>query len=185
MILRQAHLSDLDSIMHIEASSFIPSIQEDREVFKQRILRCPELFLVFEKRGQTFNEVAGYLCAEVMNKIPQSAQELQLGHLPADMTKIDESWDKGDRPLIYISSFALLPEYRGDGNGRKMWQASMKYFRERFTPQSLLLLVNEVWEGAKHIYSDSGFEVVRVFENFFPSMDKGFSNGILMQNLIK
>lgn len=182
MILRTATLSDLDAIMEIEKASFIPQIQEDREVFKQRILRCPELFLVFEQEGQTFNAVAGYLCAEIMNKIPQTAQELRLGHLPSDMTEV---WDKGDRPLIYISSFALLPKYRGGGNGRKMWQASMKYFKDHFSPQSLLLLVNEVWEGAKHIYSDSGFETVRIFENFFPCEDDGFSNGILMQNLLK
>lgn len=181
MILRTATLSDLDAIMEIEKASFIPQIQEEREVFKQRILRCPELFLVFEQEGQTFNAGAGYLCAEIMKEIPQTAQELRLGHLPSDMANSETS----KVPYIYISSFALLPEFRGGGNGRKMWNEALKYFRSKFSPTGFLLLVNELWGGAKHIYSESGFETISIFENFFPCDGEGFSNGILMKNLLK
>lgn len=177
MILRTATLSDLDAIMEIEKASFIPQIQEEREVFKQRILRCPELFLIFEdSKG-----AAGYLCAEIMKEIPLTAQELRLGHLPSDMANSETS----KVPYIYISSFALLPEFRGGGNGRKMWNEALEYFRSKFSPTGFLLLVNELWGGAKHIYSESGFETISIFENFFPCDGEGFSNGILMKNLLK
>ncbi len=180
MILRKATLSDLDSIMKIEKASFIPQIQEEREVFKQRILRCPELFLVFEdqKSLNLSNGPVGYLCAETMQKLPKAPQDLQLGHLPALS-------GASAVPYIYISSFALLPEFRGGGNGRKMWNESMEYFKQEFSPSALLLLVNELWCGAKHIYSESGFETIRIFEDFFPCEDGSFSNGILMQNLLE
>jgi len=186
MIIRKAELSDLKSIMTIEMASFIPEIREDESVFKQRILRCPDLFLVFEekkvKEGQTFFNTAGYLSAEIMNHIPKKADELKLGHIPAD---IGNKIEKGDRPFVYISSFALLPEYRGEGNGKKIWNDSLEYFKERIQPEGFLLLVNELWAGARHIYEKSGFSTVNSFENFFPSEDGQFSNGILMQNLLE
>ena len=113
-----------------------------------------------------------------MQKLPKAPQDLQLGHLPALS-------GASAVPYIYISSFALLPEFRGGGNGRKMWNESMEYFKQEFSPSALLLLVNELWCGAKHIYSESGFETIRIFEDFFPCEDGSFSNGILMQNLLE
>ena len=176
MILRTATLSDLDAIMRIEEASFIPEIQEDREVFKKRIEVCPSCFLVFEFEGR----VGGYLSAEFMDHIPLAADELKLGHFPAPAESNDVK-----NQFIYISSFALLPEFRGGGNGRKMWNEALKYFRNKFSPTGFLLLVNELWGGAKHIYSESGFETISIFENFFPCDGEGFSNGILMKNLLK
>lgn len=192
MILRNATPSDLDSIMKVEKASFISEIQESREVFEQRILRCPELFLIFEQKGQrqnynkSCNEIVGYLCAEVINQIPHSAEELHLGHYPSEYKKSDKGdRDKGDRVIVYISSFALMPEFRGEGNGKKCWQAALDFLNKTIEPDSFLLLVNELWDGAKHIYSTSGFNEICMFENFFPKEGGGFSNGILMQNLIK
>lgn len=182
MILRKATLSDLDSIMKVEASSFIPEIQEEREVFKQRILRCPELFLVFEQngeqkgqKGQTSEQVMGYLSAEFQTHIPETASELKLGHIPSE-----NSVDSGDRPYIYISSFALLPQTRGAGLGKMAWEKSLELFRKTFEIKGFLLLVNEAWKGARHIYEQNGFKEITVFSSFFSKEDGTFTDGILM-----
>ena len=194
MILRTATLADLDYIMDVEAASFIPQIQEDRNVFEQRIICCSDLFLVFEE--ESTRKVNGYLSAEFLHRIPHSKDELRLGHLP-------EKSEKGNHQnqYIYISSFALLPEARGRGAGKIAWQKSLEYFNEKFKVKGFLLLVNQLWKGAMHIYSGSGFTEVdfgdngdrdkrdrdkcfacrqNPFESFFPNEDGSFSNGILM-----
>ena len=43
-----------------------------------------------------------------------------------------------------------------------------------------MLLVNEEWKGAAHIYERAGFKTVNVFEDFFPKTDGIRSKGILM-----
>lgn len=185
MILRKATLSDLDSIMKVEASSFIPEIQEEREVFKQRILRCPELFLVFEQngeqKGQTSEQVMGYLSAEFQTHIPETVSELKLGHIPSEINVQNSGdMDSGDRPYIYISSFALLPQTRGTGLGKMAWEKSLELFRKTFEIKGFLLLVNEAWKGARHIYEQNGFKEITVFSSFFSKEDGTFTDGILM-----
>jgi len=170
MILRQASLNDITSIMKVEAAGFIPQIQEEQSVFEQRIGVCPQLFLVFEDEAD--GTVAGYLSAEYLDHVPGSASELALGHVP---NKFSSS------SLIYISSFSILPEYRGSGTGKLLWNQSLEYFKSLGTANSLLLLVNEAWTGARHIYENSGFKVINTFENFFPTETVDKTAGILMQ----
>ena len=171
MILRKARISDLNCIMEVEKSSFIPQIQEESSVFSERIRLCGDLFLVFENEGK----VCGYCSAEIMEKLPQSADELKLGHSPKALNA-----EENLKGYIYISSFALLPQNRGCGFGKKMWNESLEYFHKIFPALNFILLVNEEWKGAVHIYSSSGFEQVKVFEDFFPSNVQKHSNGILM-----
>ena len=180
MRLRKALISDLDDIMQVEKSSFILPIQEDRAVFEERIRLCPDLFLVFEDDGAGSGEkVLGYLSAEIMEKIPETRGELKLGHKPIPVKKSSILNSKSS-PYIYISSFALLPQARGGGFGKKMWNMSLAYFQENFPTCNFLLLVNEVWQGAKHIYQTSGFETLRTFTDFFPTESTSFTAGILM-----
>lgn len=170
MEIRKATLEDINEIMKVEDSSFIPEIQEDKEVFIERIKRCPSLFLVFEE-GKS---VAGYLSAELMNHIPSTASELKLGHIP-------ENIQEDKNAYVYISSFAILPEYRGNGRGKQMWQKCVEYFEKEMAITHFLLLVNEEWSGAFHIYEKSGFKVIKEFPSFFFSNEKGMSKGILME----
>jgi len=170
-VVRTAKISDIDSIMKVEKASFIESIQEEESVFLKRIEICPSLFLIFEQNGK----VAGYLSAEILEKVPEKAEELKLGHEPK---KIDPEENKA--AFVYISSFAILPEYRGGGNGKKLWNESIKYFRTCGF-HNFLLLVNEVWKGAAHIYEESGFSQIQIFKDFFPSTDEKQTDGILMQ----
>lgn len=153
--------------MHVERSCFIPEIQEEREVFLSRMGINP--FYVFI--DETSGKVAGYISAEYIEKLPESASEIALNHKPSGMKT----------SMIYISSFALLPEYRGTGLGKEMWNRSCDLFSKLSGVKSLVLLVNEEWKGAAHIYENAGFETVRVFEDFFPGNDGKRACGILMR----
>ncbi len=175
--LRLATLFDIDAIMKIESLSFIPQIQEERDVFISRIKLCPNLFLVFEEKSS--QKVVGYLSAEYMQKIPQSKNDICLGHIPNINLENSKNY-------IYISSFALLPEYRGGGNGKQLFAQSLEWFKKSENIESFLLLVNEKWHGAKHIYETLGFETINVFENFFPNESGNLTeNGLLMKNVTK
>lgn len=167
--LRPASLADIDSIMKIESAGFIAQIQEAQAVFEKRIKVCPSLFLVFEDKAS--GKVVGYLSAEYMSHVPESAAQLALGHEPGAAVS----------SIIYISSFSILPEYRGNGIGGLLCNKALEYFESLGTVKTFLLLVNEAWGGAKHIYEKSGFEVINIFENFFPTEGKNKTAGILMK----
>lgn len=189
MLLRNATLQDLPEIMKIERQSFIPQIQEEEEVFRQRIMLCPETFLIFdflkdEAAGADCTRktilpapalpgTAGYICGEFLSHLPASADEIALGHAPCAQNK--------NFPYFYISSFALLPEFRGNGNGKLLWNKSLEYFSKLANPGcKFLLLVNSDWQNAFHIYQNSGFKTINTFKNFFPRQDGTTSDGILM-----
>ena len=169
MKIRTADYSDLDSIMKIEKASFILPIQEEREVFENRIKFCSESFLVFEDDNKN---VFGYLSAERMSKVPEKANELALGHFPKK---------NSDGNVLYISSFAILPEYRGNGSGYYLWEESLNYLRGIHGIKTFVLLVNENWVGAHHIYEKSGFSEMCRLPSFFCAGDNSFTDGILMQ----
>lgn len=205
--IRTAVSDDIDDIMKIESEGFIPSIQEKRSVFEKRILLCPQLFLIFEETGS--HKAAGYLCAEIMNKIPTCAQEIALNHQPEDFLQRGterkcENSHFLSVPLcncIYISSFSILPQFRGQGNGGKLWNQSLDFLKnctlnsesqnagksnsDPYTAHSpvscFILLVNDLWKGARHIYEKSGFKQINVFKDFFPAESNAFSDGILMK----
>ena len=173
MTIRKASLDDIKDIMNVENSAFIKGIREEEEVFIERIKRCSDLFLCFIDDN---DKVIGYLSAEVMEKVPTTSQELELGHLPSTLNNIDK-----DNSYIYISSFALLPSMRGSGRGKEMWNKSISYLEKVSGIKHFLLLVNEEWQGASHIYKESGFKIINTFNNFFYSESKGKSSGILME----
>lgn len=171
-LIRNAKLEDINQIMEVEKKGFIPQIQEEQIVFEERIKTCPELFLVFQ--DETF-KIAGYLSAEYLEKIPQSADELKLGHIPQKIEKKEKS-------IIYISSFSILPEFRGNKNGTKLWNESLEYLENKHNSKvKFVLLVNELWENAIHIYKKSGFKIIKTFPNFFLTTENNFSSGILME----
>jgi len=156
----------IEEIMHVEESCFISEIQEEKGVFLSRMGENP--FFVFIDEDS--NKVAGYISAEYMEKIPETASEIALNHKPSGK----------ETDIIYISSFALLPEYRGTGLGKEMWNRSCSLFENLPGVKTLVLLVNEEWQGAFHIYEKSGFEKFKVFDDFFPCEDGRKSDGILM-----
>lgn len=156
----------IEEIMHVEETCFIPEIQETREVFLSRMGEQP--FFVFRDEGS--GKISGYISAEFIEKIPEKASEIALNHKPSGKSS----------GIIYISSFALLPEYRGTGLGSEMWNRSCENFAKMPGVKTLVLLVNEEWKGAAHIYEKSGFKEICIFKDFFPRSDKSRSRGILM-----
>lgn len=160
---------------------------------------------------------AGYLCAELMSRIPETAQDVALGHTPEGTAAVEDECTPLETPaqpltavshlaataqpltavphsvatvqpltaaqpsILYISSFSLLPQFRGNGNGTQAWQLAMTYFEKHFPHMSAyVLLVNRDWSGAAHIYTKSGFKEYKVLKDFFPRQDNSHSDGILM-----
>lgn len=203
--IRTAGENDLEKIMQIEKASFVPQIQENQNVFFERIKSCPKLFLIFydsdedfydsneENRSESLSyenseNIAGYLCAELFSEIPQNPEELQLGHLPQKILSDDSLKNNlKTQYFIYISSFAIFPSKRGNGYGKKCWNLAMEYFKNMNFEQNnaiikgFLLLVNELWTKALSIYEKSGFEKIKTFKNFFVNDENSFSDGILMK----
>ncbi len=170
MILRYASAQDIDSIMAIEKSSFIPAIQEKQTVFESRIAAFPHGFIIFEDR-QT-HSAAGYLCSERWESIPASDVCFTLGH------SAKKTHTNGGK-ILYLSSFALLPLFRGKGSGKALFGEALDFILacEQENPiQTILLLVNEEWKGAFHIYETAGFTTLRTIDGIFPG-----HKGILMK----
>ncbi len=166
MDIRRASAQDICGIMEVEEKSFLPEIQEERGVFLSRITECGDTFLVFTDGG---GRISGYVSAEFMPRMPSSPDELRLGHRP------DPS--AANSGILYVSSFAILPEFRGSGTGKNLWRRSIGIFSSLGSVDRIILLVNSRWEGARHIYGTSGFSDRTVFPSFFP--DGG--DGILME----
>lgn len=160
MILRRVTESDLSAVMKIEEASFIPSVQEKREVFAERIRVCSSCFIIFE--DETTHEAAGCFSAERWAAVPENGEAFILNH-PAS------SYFKSDGRILYLSSFALLPGYRGRGTGHKIFAESIEWFiAHNKGITAAVLLVNEAWKAAVHIYSQNGFRETNRLPGFFP-----------------
>lgn len=199
MIICPAQPFDIFSIMNIERQSFIPPIQEKKRVFEKRLKLFPEGFLLLADCADEVilkNKTAlvcGYLCAERWDssdfeKIIGAADEADsaktekllrkrfaLGHNPLHTHKTNGS-------VLYISSLALLKDYRGKGLGEKFFINSVAALCASLGEiKTVALLVNSDWEAARKLYEKWEFEQVRTLEGFFPTIQKKeFSDGIVM-----
>lgn len=181
MILCPAQPFDIPSIMAIEHSAFIPQIQEKQIVFEERLQTFPQGFLVLDDSSyETVHRVgksvtAGYFTSELWNTVPQTDDIFTLGHSASHA-------HRSDGVVLYASSFALLPEYRGRSLGTPFFRTSLQSICSAL-PQIkiIVLLVNKEWTGAVHIYESAGFKTLRIIKNFFPSLHtpEG-SDGIIM-----
>ena len=171
MIFRAALPSDIRSIMRIEGASFDAATRESEAVFLSRIEICENCFIVFEDKS--LHTICGYFSAEKWERIPDSDKAFSLEHDPSSSHRSAGS-------VLYLSSFALLPEYRGHGIGKKLFTQSVDWFSSHNEEvKTALLLVNEAWKGALHIYKKNGFSELRRIENFFAE-DGAKTAGIVM-----
>lgn len=169
--IREASISDLDRIMEIEESAFIPGIREEREVFADRMKTFPPGFLVLEEKGKIW----GYFCCELWDEIPDKNKAFSLGHPAAGI-------HSPEGKVLYVSSYALDGRYRGLGLGKPFFKGALSHM-EKSAPQAetLLLVVNEEWKKARHIYETLGFREIRCIPGFFPSDNLvGGASGIVM-----
>lgn len=171
--LIEANPDYIDLIMEIEKDCFIPQIQERREVFLERIKAGAGkgTFLLFID-DETCRP-AGYICGEFMEKVPSGPAEIALNHNPATVK------ESAAFSVFYISSFGILTDYRGKGNGNHLWKQALSAFEKLPGIKKLVLLVNENWSGARHIYESTGFSATALFKGFFPD-----GNGIFMEKNI-
>lgn len=153
----------MDGIMELERLGFDPRIQEDRKVFEERIRCFQKGFLVIIDTHDT-NRVIGYICSELWSKErPLNADTFLLGHA------IEEShceWGE----ILYISSFAIHPDYRQHGLGKLLFETlHQRVFSQYPNLESTLLVVNEQWTKAKQIYEQQGYITLFYMDDFFPA----------------
>ncbi|MCR4626340.1 MAG: GNAT family N-acetyltransferase [Treponema sp.] len=210
MQLRNATVKDIDSIMQVEKDSFIPEIQESEQTFLNRIKTFPSGFVVFESPAQAKSnskspasdsncgtksaQIAGYLCSEKWNQLPRTSSPKTAslksdgsaeGSFLDDLFKLGHSIEKTHNDtgkILYISSFAILSNFRGKKLGSKLFSQSLQFILQKKENQNidtLLLLVNENWKSALQIYKNYGFKEIKTISRIFPDSD-----GIIMKKEI-
>ena len=181
MILCPAQPFDIPQIMQIERGAFIPPIQEKQKVFENRLRVFPQGFFVLSdssvetvaKAGRAVD--AGYFCCEFWRELPKDDKPFKINHTASQ-------GHYKDGTVLYPTSFALRPEYQGKGLARPFFMSSLAAICGAFSQiQTVLLLVNQEWQRAQHIYTSVGFTELRRAPAFFPSLHtKTGSDGILM-----
>lgn len=173
--LKAASKADIDGIMRVEKESFAPEIQELRETFLQRLTVFSEGFIVFEHDAT--RRAAGYMCTELWDAETAETERFSVGH---DIRR----FHRAEGSALYISSFALLKEFRGKGNGARLFHAALHHFTQKLTVKNAVLMVREDWKNARAIYEKAGFQTYAVFDKAFPvdrGGDGGFKRGLLMK----
>ncbi|MCR4821738.1 MAG: GNAT family N-acetyltransferase [Treponema sp.] len=200
MIICPAQPFDIFSIMNIERQSFIPQIQEKKRVFEKRLKIFPQGFLLLADCSEEIvlkNKsalVCGYLCAERWESLPDFKNLESAGEKErkAALKKIEKIFSLGHNPFyihkdngscLYVSSFALLKEYRSRGLGEKFFLNSLAALVSSMAGiKNILLLVDSEWENALKIYKKLGFEEIFTLKEFFPTIQKKeYSDGIIMK----
>ena len=204
MIICPAQPFDIFQIMNIERQSFIPAIQEKKRVFEKRLKVYPQGFLALADCSDEIvlkNKVAlvcGYLCAEKWDSLPDfeelrslSGVEMSEKEQKSALKRIEKHFALGHNPLLthktngcylYVSSFALLKEYRGKGLGEKFFKNSLAALCAA-NPEikKVVLLVDSEWQTALKIYEKLGFQKVFELKEFFPTIQKKVNaSGIIM-----
>lgn len=204
MIICPAQPFDIFQIMNIERQSFIPAIQEKKRVFEKRLKVYPQGFLALADCSDEIvlkNKVAlvcGYLCAEKWDSLSDfeelrslSGVEMSEKEQKSALKRIEKRFALGHNPLLthktngcylYVSSFALLKEYRGKGLGEKFFKNSLAALCAA-NPEikKVVLLVDSEWQTALKIYEKLGFQKVFELKEFFPTIQKKVNaSGIIM-----
>lgn len=171
MKIRNAKLSDLKGIMVVEDQSFIPEIVESENVFAERLSAYPAGFFVLVDDE---NNIVGYFSSELWASVPKDSTSFTLGH-----SALENHCKNGS--VLYVSSVAVLKSYRGKSLGEMLFNECVKEIcLKNKNVKHGVLLVNDVWKGAKHIYEKNGFVEYSKIEKFFRTSDNSFTDGILM-----
>jgi ribosomal-protein-alanine N-acetyltransferase len=171
--LREAALCDIDRIMDLERRCFNEYTRESVETYRERIAYFPQGFMILEAEGA----FAGAASSEIWpyrEKI--SADNFSLGHPIGGALALD-----GEE--LYISSIAVLPQFRGRGYGEILFRGLIDHVKEKFPRVTKgILLINEEWKSARQIYVRNGFSDLAVLKGFFTESDGTQRDGIVMRN---
>ena len=156
--VRKAEPRDLAAVMQVERQSFEENIVEDESVFADRITYASDCNYVLVKTGT--QSVCGYFTAELWDSGKIGADAFALGH------SVRERHQPAGTAL-YISSFALLPEVRGEGVAEHFFAAAIECIVALFPQlERIILLVHEDWHKAIRIYEKQGFIRTRTLNRF-------------------
>ena len=156
--VRKAKQGDLAAVMQVERQSFEETIVEDESVFADRIAYASDCNYVLVKADT--QSVCGYFTAELWDSSQMGADAFALGH------SVRERHQPAGTAL-YISSFALLPEVRGQSIAEHFFAASIERIVAVFPQlERSILLVHEDWHKAIRIYEKQGFIRTQVLERF-------------------
>lgn len=165
---RKASEKDIESIMKIEEEGFIEGIRESKEVFLERLRTFPEGFLIFSINGKDI----AYMASELWEKADDAS--FSVGHR---IKKASEN-----ARILYLSSFAIVKKYQNRGFGRALFGEAINHFLDAFKIESIFLLVNEKWLGARKIYADFGFVPYKEIKYAFEGENEEKNTGIVMKN---
>ena len=156
--VRLAEAGDLAAVMQVERQSFEETIVEDESVFADRIAYTSGCNYVLVKADT--QSVCGYFTAELWDALQMDVGAFALGH------SVRERHQPAGT-VLYISSFALLPEVRGQSIAEKFFVAAIEHIISVF-PQlkRIILLVHEDWHKAIRIYEKQGFIRIQILDQF-------------------
>lgn len=183
MKISYAKLSDISDIMKIEHSAFIPEIQENKETFEERIKIFSQGFFILSNDFRDSileikkTQIIGYFSSEIWNEFPKTNDIFTLGHSSKKVHNKNGS-------ILYFSSFALLPSFQGKHLAEPFLKECLSSVCKTFPNiEKIVLLVNEEWLGARHLYKKLGFKDSRIIKDFFPSLNQNRkkSHGIIME----
>ena len=156
--VRKAELGDLAAIMQVERQSFEENIVEDESVFADRIEYASNCNYVIVKANT--QSVCGYFTAELWADSQIENDAFALGH------SVRERHQPAGT-VLYISSFALLPEVRGQSIAEKFFVAAIEHIISVFPQlERIILLVHEDWHKAIRIYEKQGFIRIQILDQF-------------------
>ena len=156
--------------------------------------------------------VCGYLCAEKWDSLPdfdairplsgaemgvvektasKIAEKMAEKEQKSALKRIEKRFALGHNPLLthktngsflYISSFALLKEYRGKGLGESFFKNSLAALcAANPEVKKVVILVDSEWQVALKIYEKLGFQKLFELKEFFPTIQKKVNaSGIIM-----
>ena len=140
--------------------------------------------------------VCGYLCCELWDCLPNfsifgTGNALSEKEQKNTLKKIEKRFSLGHNPLLthktdgvylYVSSFALLKDYRSKGFGEKFFKNSLAALCSSMKSiKKIVILVDSEWQNALKIYEKLGFEQIFVLKEFFPTIQKKLNaDGLIM-----
>jgi len=156
--IRKAEPEDLAAIMLVERQSFDENIIEEESVFADRIGHASGCNYVIVKVNT--QSICGYFTAELWDAAQIETDAFALGH------SVRERHQSAGTAL-YISSFALLPEVRGQQIAEKFFVAAIEHIVAVFPQlERIILLVHQDWHKAIRIYEKQGFIRTRTLNRF-------------------
>ncbi|GHT71459.1 hypothetical protein FACS1894110_24570 [Spirochaetia bacterium] len=171
--LREAVPKDIDHIMDLERLCFNEYTRESAETYRERIGCFPQGFMILKADG----EFAGAASSEIRPcRVEISANDFALGHSIKGALALD-----GEE--LYISSIAVLPQFRHRGYGDFLLRGLIGHVKKNF-PQVTkgILLINEDWKGARQIYLRNGFSDRKILKGFFTESGGAQRDGVIMGN---